>query len=124
MGKRKKKKRDEEEKKKKKKKEKKKEGEEKERGKIELGMARMIVWGIGRKRREGGKKRGREWVRIGGRRRGMKARVIRRRVIILVRRRVRRIETIGVRVVRILMIVNLRRGRRVRRRRSRRGRGD
>merc|ERR1712084_116760 len=96
-------------KKKKEKKKRKKEGKEKERGKIELGMARMIVWGIGRKRREGGKKRGREWVRIGGRRRGMKARVIRRRVIILVRRRVRRIETIGVRVVRILMIVNLRR---------------
>merc|ERR1712100_730642 len=98
-------------KKKKKKKIKKKKKREKKRERIELVMARMIVWRIGRKRREGGKKRGREWVRIGGRRRGIKARAIRRRVIILVRRRVRRVQTIGVSIARILMIVNLRRWR-------------
>merc|ERR1712100_411195 len=47
-------------KKKKKKKIKKKKKREKKRERIELVMARMIVWRIGRKRREGGKKRGRE----------------------------------------------------------------
>jgi len=55
---------------------------------------------------------------------GVKARAIRRRIVIIVRRRIRRIERIRVRIVRMVRMVNVRIWMGIGSKGRRRGRGD
>jgi len=73
------------------------------------------------KRRKKGR---REWVKRRSGVGGIRARVMRRRIMIIVRGRIRRMERIRVRIVRMVRMMNVRIWIGIRNKRRRRGRGD